>query len=141
MLRLCGFILALALFGASAVLAQDPSSASSKTRTDDNTGVRGAIQGVKPGKVLKTVKDTGVVSKVDLTARTVTISTNGRDGSLELTFSQPSGLEQIKTSKKIAKATGKKKIQLDELKVGSKVKFEYYSLLGQLMDLTVESSS
>ena len=29
----------------------------------------------------------------------------------------------------------------DKLKVGSKVKFEYYSLLGQLMDLTVESSS
>lgn len=141
MLRLCGLILALALVGASAAPGQDPSSASSKTRTDDNTGVRGAIQGVKPGKVLKTVKDSGVVSKVDLETRTVTISTKGNDGSIELTFSQPTGLEQIKTSKKLAKETGKKKIPLDELKVGSKVKFEYYSLLGQFMDLTVESSS
>jgi hypothetical protein len=132
-------ILALAMLCASAALAQDPSSASSKTRTDDNTGVRGAIQGVKPGKVLKTVKDSGVIRKVDLKARTVTIAANGED--IELSFSQPSGLEQIKTSKKIAKETGKKKINLDELEVGSKVKFEYYTLLGQLMDLIVESTS
>jgi len=133
-------ILTVALFAASSAVAQDPSSASSKTRTDDNTGVRGSIQGVKPGKVLKTVKDNGVISKVDLQARTVTIDVKG-EGGIELSFSQPSGLEQIKTSKKLAKATGKKKMNLDELQVGAKVKFEYYTLLGQLMDLIVESTS
>lgn len=133
----------MALFLALAApgLAQDPSSASSKTRTDDVTGVKGAIQGVKPGKVLKTVKDTGIVRKVDLQARTVTIALKGQEEGIVLTFSQPSGREQIKTSKKIAKSTGQKKLNLDELPVGSKVKFEYYTLLGQLMDLTVESMS
>ncbi len=139
--RLCGMVFALVMLLAAAATAQDPSSASSKTRTDDTTGVRGAIQGVKPGKVLKTIKDSGVVRKVDLQARTVTIAVNDHDDGIVLTFSQPTGREQIKTSKKFAKATGKKKLNLDELKVGSKVKFEYYALLGQLMDLIVESSS
>lgn len=133
--------LALALILASAAPAQDPNSASSKTRTDDSTGVRGAVQGVKPDKVLKTIKDSGIVRKVDLQARTVTIAANERDEGIVLSFSQPAGREQIKTSKKFAKATGKKKLDLDELKVGAKVKYEYYSLLGQLMDLIVESSS
>ena len=141
MLRLCGTALALALVLASGAPAQDPSSASSKTRTDDNTGVKGTIQGIKPDKVLKTVKESGVVRKVDLQARTVTIAVDDNEEGIVLSFSQPSGREQIKTSKKFAKEIGKKKLDLDELKVGSKVKFEYYTLLGQLMDLVVESAS
>jgi len=134
-------VFALVMLLAAAAPGQDPNSASSKTRTDDNTGVRGNIQGVKPDKVLKTIKDSGVVRKVDLQARTVTIAANDHEEGIVLSFSQPTGREQIKTSKKFAKETGKKKLELDELQVGSKVKFEYYTLLGQLMDLIVESSS
>ena len=94
--------------------------------------------GSKPGKVLKTVKESGVVKQVDLAARTVTIADKSFDADLVLGFSQPAGREQIKTSKKYAKATGKKKLELEDLKIGSKVQLEYYAALGQLMDLTVE---
>src|SRR5690606_17289661 len=108
---------------------------------DDVTGVRGTVQGVKPDKVLKTIKDSGVIRKVDLQARTVTISLGGQNEGIELAFAQPAGREQIKTSKKYAKETGKKKLELEELNVGAKVKFEYYTLLDQLMDLVVEGAS
>jgi hypothetical protein len=141
MMRKFGTLLAAALFCAFAASAQDPNSASSKTRADDVTGVRGAVQGVKPDKVLKTVKDSGIIRKVDLQARTVTIALSGQSEGIELAFAQPTGREQIKTSKKFAKETGKKKLELEELSVGAKVKFEYYTLLDQLMDLVVEGAS
>ncbi|MBI1356715.1 MAG: hypothetical protein GC160_20435 [Acidobacteria bacterium] len=116
--------------------AQQP-NASSKTRPNDNANGVGNELGSMPDKVLKTIKENGVIKNVDLAARTVTIGEK-KGGDLELSFSQPNGREQIKTSKKYAKSTGKKKLLLEEVKVGSKVQFEYYALLGQLMVLTVE---
>ena len=55
-----------------------------------------------------------------------------------VSFSQPRGREQIKLSKKAAKAIGKKVLELEELQPGSKVSLQYYPGLGQLMELIIE---
>ncbi len=92
-----------------------------------------------PDSVLKVVKVKGTIEKVDLTKRTVTIASEKKnDAPLELTFSQPAGREQIKVSKKAEKVLGKNKLDLEELKAGSKVALEYYPVLQQVMSLTVE---
>ena len=95
----------------------------------------------KPISVLKIVKVKGVLHKVDLEKRTVTIISQKQKDGLELTFPQPSGREQIKASKKAAKLLGRKKLTLEELKTGSKVKLQYYPLLGQVMELIIDRTS
>ncbi len=106
----------------------------------DNRTAPANVLGARPTKVLKIVKLKGVIRSVDLQKRSVVI-VSGKKQELELVFAQPSGREQIKTSKKIFKATGKKKLLLNEVKVGSKVALQYYSTLGQMLELIVESTS
>ena len=113
-------------------------SSSEKTRAEPYIDDKGAPLD-QPDKPLKILKTKGVVERVDLRKRTVTIaSEKKRYGSLELTFPQPSGLEQIKTSKKIFKVLGKKNLSLEDLGAGSKVRLQYYPLLGQVAELIVE---
>lgn len=131
-------IVLLALAG-SLALAQK--SSSSKIRPGDSSNAVGNELGEKPEAVLRIVKVKGKLSQVDLKERTVTIATDKKDDNedgLKLTFAQPEGREQIKASKKAEKVLGKKRLKLEDLKVGSEVSLQYYPLLGQLMELTVE---
>jgi hypothetical protein len=136
-----GIVLAVIL-AAPLALAQKSSqqSSSSKIRPGDHSNAVGIELGETPEAVLRIVKAKGKLSAIDLKERTVTVSTDKKDSEdgLKLTFSQPNGREQIKVSKKAEKILGKKRLKLEELKVGSEVSLEYYPVLGQLMELTVE---
>jgi hypothetical protein len=125
----------------SGLAAAQQQTTSSKTRPNDNANAQGTVLGERPEAVLKIDKLEGVVQSIDLKARTVTIDPEGKAQPLQLTFAQPSGREQIKTSKKAMKALGKKKLLLEELKVGAKVELRYYTTLGQMMELIVEQQS
>lgn len=125
------------LFPASLLLAQQP-NASSRTRPADSSNAQGTVLGTKPEGVLDIVKVKGIVTKVDLEKRSVTIESSKDEEPIELTFPQPQGREQIKTSKKTAKLLGKKKLLLEELTVGSRVQLQYYSMLEQVADLVVD---
>ena len=92
----------------------------------------------KPESVLQVLKVKGTVQGIDLKKRTVTVLPRKSKAGLELGFPQPAGREQIKVSKKAAKILGTKKLKLEELKVGSKVRLRYYPALGQLMELIIE---
>ena len=95
----------------------------------------------KPKSVLKVLKMKGTVQGIDLEKRTVTVLPRKGDTGLELGFPQPAGREQIKVSKKAAKILGTKKLKLEELKAGSKVRVQYYPALDQLMELIIEQPS
>ena len=96
----------------------------------------------KPEPVLQVVKVKGILDRVDLVKRTVTVTPEKKKGpQLELGFPQPRGKEQIKVSKKAAKVLGRQKLQLEdaaELAVGSKVILQYYPVLGQVMELLID---
>lgn len=132
-----GIVLVVAL-ASSLALAQK--SSSSKIRPGDSSNAVGNEIGEKPEAVLRIVKVKGKLSAVDLKERTITIAPDKKDkeDDLTLTFAQPTGREQIKVSKKAEKVLGKKRLKLEELKIGSEVSLEYYPVLGQLMELTVE---
>jgi len=115
--------------------------ASDKVRTTERYTGEHKTQINKPTSVLKIVKVKGVLDKIDLKKRTVTIVPEKRKDAVELTFSQPSGREQIKASKKAAKLLGRKKLSLEDLKTGSKVHLQYYPLLGQVMELIIDHTS
>lgn len=134
-----GIVLAVIL-AVPLALAQDQKSSSSKIRPGDHSNAVGNEIGETPDAVLHIVKVKGKLSAIDLKDRTVTIAIDKKDKEegLKLTFSQPAGREQIKVSKKAEKILGKKRLKLEELKVGSEVSLEYYPVLGQLMELTVE---
>jgi len=135
---LLGVLLAPAC--AAVLWAQSDVSAMDKTRNSDDRAPKSPL--AVPDAVLKVVKVKGTVEKVDLVKRSVTIGSEKKDDpDLELTFSQPSGREQIRVSKKAEKLLGKKKLDLEELKSGSKVILEYYPALQQVMSLTVEKPS
>jgi hypothetical protein len=124
---------------ASAVLlwAQNDVPAMDKARSPNDQSPDAPLD--VPESVLKVVKVKGTVEKVDLAKRIVTVTAEKKNEPvLELTFSQPAGREQIKVSKKAEKVLGKKKLDLEELKPGSKVILEYYPALQQVMSLTVE---
>ena len=113
-------------------------SSSQKTRAEPYVNDRRAPLD-RPDKPLKIVKLKGVIEKVDLKKRTVTIArAKNKRASLELSFPQPRGLEQVKASKKTFKRLGKKKLALEDLKAGSKVRLQYYPLLEQVAELIVE---
>ena len=135
MYRLLSLLALTALL--TGIVAAQQKTASSETRPGNTANATGNVLGVKPDKVLAIEKLKGVVRNIDLQTRTVTIDPNGKGDSLELTFAQPSGREQIKTSKKAMKALGKKKLLLEEVKVGAKVELRYYVSLGQMMELIV----
>ncbi len=120
------------------LLPAQQQSTSSKTRAGSSENAVGNVLGEKPSAVLEIVKVKGTVREIDLKARTVTIVPGKNESPLKLEFAQPTGREQIKTSKKAAKLLGKKKLKLEELGVGSKVRLEYYPVLGQVMELIVE---
>ena len=130
----------LLLFAALLAPAQQQTT-SSKTRPNDNANAQGTELGVKPEAVLKIEKLEGVIRSIDLKTRTVTVDPSGKDEPLQLTFAQPTGREQIKTSKKVMKEMGKKKLLLEEVKVGAKVELRYYITLGQMMELIIEDQS
>jgi hypothetical protein len=133
-------ILTAAVLLAGLAAAQQQTT-SSKTRPNDNANATGTVLGERPEAVLDIEKLKGVVKSIDLKARTVTIDPEGRGEPLQLTFAQPSGREQIKASKKAMKALGKKKLLLEEVKVGAKVETRYYTTLGQMMELIIEQQS
>ena len=113
-------------------------SSSEKTRAEPYVNERGAPLD-RPDKPLKILKLKGVIEKVDLKKRTVTIAgSKKKQASMELSFPQPRGLEQVKSSKKTFKRLGKKKLALEDLKAGSKVRLQYYPLLEQVAELIVE---
>lgn len=136
-----GIVLAV-LLAAPLALAQKSSqtSSSSKIRPGDHSNAVGNELGETPEAVLRIVKVKGKLSAIDLKDRTITIATDKKDteDGLKLAFSQPNGREQIKVSKKAEKILGKKRLKLEELKVGSEVSLAYYPALGQLMELTVD---
>jgi hypothetical protein len=115
-------------------------SSSSKIRPGDHSNAVGNELGETPNSVLRIVKLKGKLSAIDLKERTITIASENKDkeDDLKLTFSQPAGREQIKTSKKAEKVLGTKRLKLEDLKVGSEVSLQYYPVLGQLMELVVE---
>ena len=134
------FLIALVLAAALPAWGQFTSTTSSseKTRAEPYINDKGAPLD-RPDKPLKILKLTGVIEKVDLDKRTVTIAgAKKKQGSLELSFPQPNGLEQVKTSKKTFKMLGKKRLALEDLKTGSKVRLQYYPLLEQVAELIVE---
>ena len=93
----------------------------------------------QPSTPLKIVKLKGVVENVDLDKRTITIYVGKkRKRSIRLTFPQPNGLEQVKTSKKTFKILGKKRLALEDVEMGYKVRLQYYPLLDQVAELVVE---
>lgn len=122
-------------------LAFAQQSSSSKIRPGDSSNAVGTELGEKPEAVLRIVKLKGTLSAIDLEERTITVDSDKKDqeDGLKLMFAQPTGREQIKASKKAEKVLGKKRLKLEELKVGSEVSLQYYPVLGQLMELTVEA--
>lgn len=128
-------IVLLILAAAALLSAQEPS-----LRPGDKNKGEGNVLGVKPNAPLKVQKLKGVIHSVDLDKRTVSITGHKSKAPLELAFSQPSGREQIKASRKAAKATGKNKLTLEELESGTKVQLRYYPALGQVMELLVDAS-
>ena len=68
----------------------------------------------------------------------MTVDSKQQEDPIELAFSQPAGREQFKTAKKAIKTHGKRKMSLEELTVGSRVQCEYYTTLGQMLELLVE---
>ncbi len=133
----------LLLIGSALLLAQKTSTTPTgdKVRTTERYTGEHKTPINKPTSVLKIVKVKGVLDKIDLKKRTVTIIPQKQKDGLELTFPQPSGREQIKASKKAAKLLGRKKLTLEELKTGSKVQLQYYPLLGQVMELIIDRTS
>ena len=130
---------ALALTVSTGAAWAQGQNTSSKTRPESNENAQGNVLGQKPDKVLHIEKVKGVIKSVDLQRRLITVDHKGQ--ALELAFAQPNGREQIKTSKKIFKETGDKKLNLEDLKPGAKVQLQYYTALGQMLELVVESMS
>lgn len=127
------FLLAVVAFSAAA----QQKTISSSTRPGVNDNASGALEGTRPEKVLKVVKDKGQVTSIDLQKRTVLFSL-GRAKAIELSFSQPPGREQIKAGKKATKRIGKNRIRLEELETGAKVRVQYYPLLSQLLEVVID---
>jgi hypothetical protein len=135
-----GIALAALLAVPLALAQNNQTSSSSKIRPGDHSNAVGNELGETPGSVLQIVKVKGKLSAVDLKERTITVATDKKDNEdgLTLSFSQPADREQIKVSKKAEKILGKKRLKLEELKIGSEVSLQYYPVLGQLLELTVE---
>ncbi len=125
------------IFVLGVVVAQQKTiSSGTRPGVSDNSAGE-ALEGTRPNSVLKVVKLKGTVKSIDLQKRTVTIASS-KGQPLELAFSQPAGREQLKAGKKALKRLGKKRIRLEELESGAKVKAQYYPVLAQLMELVVE---
>jgi hypothetical protein len=130
--------LAVFLLLASALAPAQDSSESARIRPGESSDSQAKVLGQIPTGVLEVEKMSGTISKVDLTARTISVQAKKGAPDLVLTFSQPEGREQIKLSKKAEKKLGKKRLRLDEVAMGSEVQIRYYPMLGQIMELTVD---
>ncbi len=128
-------ILALAAVASLALAQQKTVSSSTRPGVHDNAD--GALEGTRPEKVLDIVKSKGTVKGVDTQTRRVEFSLV-KAGTVDLAFSQPAGREQIKVSKKTARKLGKSRLRLEELQTGTKVRVQYYPLLGQLLEVVLE---
>ncbi len=133
-------LLLLVLVATFVLPAQKTSTTSSGAKIRRDIDFKGGPEAPlnKPESVLKVLKVKGTVQGIDLEKRTVTVRPRKGNTSLELGFPQPAGREQIKVSKKAAKILGTKKLKLEALKAGSKVRLQYYPALGQLMEIIVE---
>ena len=127
--------LALTLVLTTAVAQQKTVSSSTRPGVNDNAD--GALEGTRPDSVLKVVKARGTIQSINLQKRTILYSLQ-KIGPLELAFSQPLGREQIKTSKKSFKRTGKNRLRLEELKAGDKVHLQYYPVLAQVLEIQLD---
>jgi hypothetical protein len=125
----------LLLLSSPLLLSQDESA---KIRPGESGDTQAKVLGEIPTGVLDIQKLSGTITKIDLKARTISVHTKKSQADLVLTFSQPEGREQIKTSKKAEKKLGKKRLQLDEVETGAEVQVRYYPMLGQIMELTVD---
>lgn len=126
------------IFSASAAAQNDTGR---KTRPGDAANARGPELGLKPASVLDIVKmKSAYILAVDLEKRTVTVSAKKDEKGIELAFPQPNGMEQIKLSKKAQKAKGISKVRLEQLKVGSEVRVQYYPALAQFLELIVDET-
>ena len=136
-------LLLLVLVATLVLQAQKTSTTSSGAKIRRDIDFKGGPEAPlnQPESVLKVLKVKGTLEGIDLKKRTVTILPAKRDTGLELGFPQPAGREQIKVSKKAAKILGTKKLTLEELKAGSKVRLQYYPALDQLMELIIEKPS
>ena len=144
--RLVGRFIRAATLTSLVVTAQQPTPGE-KTRPDRNEqsyNAPGATYTGEKRQLLNTVKVKVVLSKFDLRERTLTVVPAGRGrpfrvaelGSnplkwseldeLQMEFLAPPGLEKIKVSKRAAKSLGKKRIQMEELKVGMELRADYY---------------
>lgn len=130
--------LALLLLLSSTLLLSQDESQSAKIRPGESGDTQAKVLGQIPTGVLEIEKLSGTISKIDLTARTISVQTKKGAPDLVLTFSQPEGREQIKLSKKAEKKLGKKRLRLDEVALGSEAQIRYYPMLGQIMELTVD---
>ena len=117
--------------------AAQQKTVSSSTRPGVNDNASGALEGTRPEMMLKVVKDKGQVTSIDLQNRTVLFALN-KAKSIELSFSQPTGLEQIKAGKKATKRIGKNRVRLEELEAGAKVRVQYYPLISQLLEVVID---
>lgn len=127
------------VFALLAIPAAAQNDTGSKTRAGDPNGTRGNELGLKPDSVLDIIKlKSAYVMDVDLQKRTVTVSAKREEKGIELAFPQPNGLEQIKLSKKAQKRLGVQKIRLEQLKVGTQVRVQYYPVLEQFLELLVQ---
>ena len=110
--KMVSLIGSLLLIGSVLLSAQKTSTTATgdKVRTTERYTGEHQTQINKPTSVLKVVKVKGILDKIDLKKRTVTIIPDKKKDGVELTFSQPSGREQIKASKKAAKLLGRKKV-------------------------------
>ena len=134
--RACTVIWVMAL-GGSWLLGQRPSSERNHEADTVSRGPAAPLN--RDAGVLEVVKLKGTIAKVDLEKRTVTIvAAKKKQGELELGFPQTRGREQVKLSKKAAKILGKKGLDLEEVRPGSKVRVQYYPTLRQVMELLIE---
>lgn len=119
------------------IAAAQQKTISSSTRPEVHDNADGALEGTRPEAVIDIVKAKGTIKRVDMITRALELSLAKR-GTVELTFSQPAGREQIKVSKKMTRKIGKSRLRLEELQAGSKVRVQYYPILGQLLEVVVE---
>lgn len=131
--------------------AQAP-TAGEQTRGDSGQqsyNAPGATYNSKGSPLAKPVKARAIVKAVDLERRLVTVvpvkagrtfrtaelgtakRVWSKTDKLELMWLTPAGTEKIKATKKAAKILGKKQLQLQDLKAGSKIRVEYYPVSGE----------
>jgi hypothetical protein len=151
----------VALMALSSVLLSAQTTTAGETTRPGNQGQSNQTQGtVFTGKgeayQVSPQKAKAIVTAIDVVERTITVKP-AKDGDtfrvadvgpegrtwrtvaeMKMTFITPSGMEKIALSKSASKAVGKKSISLEELRLQSEIKVEYYPAAQAILSLTVE---